>query len=498
MTNETAVNTGNGNGNGHLPTGGRHESINDSIFLDEGPELMVESPAVDTDDERRPELVRSEGDIAAEVQTELGKRTSRGRRLAMGAGFILAVVFVAGFAAYFMFGGGATRKAKVGVNANRGNVQESDEVLTRQAVDQLKSNGGGITLTDGTVITPKPSPVDPQQQVTQGPSEPVTQLPSSLSATVSPTPAAMVAGDTQQQQAQQSSTISKVVSSGRNGERSLWLGDDTSAGAEKQPKKPERIAQESNMPGVALPSFGSMLPVRSLGAIYTLRSGGLARFELTTDVKGKGWSLPHGTVMVGALRGSEYDRAYISLIGFIDSESGKFVKITGDVLGSDGGAGVRGKRRKLSSSWSKVLARMGEAGLSIAGGLASSVGRRPVIVSDAFGSVGYRVTNEFDGVLQNKDKNVFVEVPAGTTCYMMITQLPDSVQGVDALAKFPGREVEDRADSDVPRSSTGISEHELAELMQSGDRERIRAALPRMTPEMKRVAEAVLAQGEDR
>src|SRR5580765_5015082 len=98
MTNETAVNTGNGNGNGngHLPTGGRHEPINDSIFLDEGPELMVESPAVDTDDERRPELVRSEGDIAAEVQTELGKRTSRGRRFAMGAGFILVVVFVAG------------------------------------------------------------------------------------------------------------------------------------------------------------------------------------------------------------------------------------------------------------------------------------------------------------------------------------------------------------------------------------------------------------------
>jgi hypothetical protein len=121
-----------------------------------------------------------------------------------------------------------------------------------------------------------------------------------------------------------------------------------------------------------------------------------------------------------------------------------------------------------------------------------------VIVSDAFGSVGYRVTNEFDGVLTNKDKNVFVEVSAGTTCYMMITQLPESIQGVDALAKFSGREVESRADSDQPRNTTGISERELAELMQSGDPERIKASMPRMSPEMRRIAEAVLVQGEER
>lgn len=494
MTNETNVN-GNGNGNGHLHGGPSLDPESDSIFLDDAPEIMVES--ADPDD-RRPELVRDEGDIAAGVDTERGFRPAegRGRKRAVGVVFLLAMLVVGGFVLYFMFGAGGTRKARVPVNGSgSSNAQETDEAMTRQAINQIKSPG--VTLTDGSVIMPQPSPFDQHQQVTQPVTESVTQLPGNgnMSATVSPTPASSgpVVQDSQQQQ---QSTISRLTSGGRNNERSLWIGEE--AAQQKQPKQPERAGQDNSVSGVPVPPFGSMLPVRSLGAIFTLRSGGLARFELTRDVKGKGWSLPHGTVLVGALRGSEFDRAFITLIGFIDSETGKFVKISGDVLGSDGGAGVRGKRRKMSSSWTKVLGKLGEAGLNIAGGLASSIGRRPVIVSDAFGSVGYRVTNEFDGVLLNKDKNVFIEVAAGTTCYMMITQLPESVQGVDALAKFSGREVESRADSEQPRNSTGISERELAELMQSGDPERIRAAMPRMAPEMRRVAEAVLTQGEDR
>src|SRR5438094_555537 len=136
---------------------------------------------------------------------------------------------------------------------------------------------------------------------------------------------------------------SSPMRSERNTERSVRIGEELIAPAKREASSSERGKGEEIRTGaVALPSFGSMLPVRSLGVIYTLRSGGLVRFELTRDVKGKGWFLPHGTVLVGALRGSEYDRAFISLIGFIDSESGRFVKITGDVLGSDGGTGLRG------------------------------------------------------------------------------------------------------------------------------------------------------------
>jgi hypothetical protein len=81
---------------------------------------------------------------------------------------------------------------------------------------------------------------------------------------------------------------------------------------------------------VVLPSFGAMLPVRTLGAHYTLRQGSLARFELTRDVRGSGWSLHKGTVLVGANRGSEYDRAFLSIVGFIDPATDRFVKLTGE------------------------------------------------------------------------------------------------------------------------------------------------------------------------
>jgi hypothetical protein len=473
----------------------------DSIFLDDSQAPHVVSG--DEDEERRPEMVAEEGDIIQGVEIERGAQAGRGRKRIVGALLGIVVLVVAVVVIWFMVGNGATRKAKVPVNAGGGSnsAQQSEEGMTRQAIQELNS-GPGVTFGDGSVARPQPSPaVD--QVVTQSVSnEPVTQLPPTPNPNLSSTvdPARSSNSSTQASDSNSlSSSVSKVFSgTERNNERSVGIGEDLIA-PKREATSPERAKSEEISAGaVALPSFGSMLPVRSLGVIYTLRSGGLVRFELTRDVKGKGWFLPHGTVLVGALRGSEYDRAFISLIGFIDSESGKFVKITGDVLGSDGGTGVRGKRRKMSSGWSKVLGKVGEASLSIAGSLASSVGRRPVIITDAFGGAGSRVTSEFDGVLLNKDRNVFVEVAAGTSCYVMITELPEAIQGVDALAKFSGRDVESRADSDQRREATGISEHELAELIQSGDPERIKLALPRMSPEMRRVAEAVMSQDRDR
>jgi len=245
--------------------------------------------------------------------------------------------------------------------------------------------------------------------------------------------------------------------------------------------------------GVTVPPFGSMLPVRSLGILYTLRSGGLARFELTRDVNGKGWSMRRGSVLVGAVRGAELDRAYISLVGFIDAESGRFVKISGDLLGSDGGSGIQGKSRKMSGGWSRVLSKLGEAGLSVVGAFAGSIGRRPIVINDAFGSYSGQVTSELDGVLRGRDRNSFVEVAGGSSGYMMITELPDSVKGVDALSRLSGEDLEQRSNVEQPRKRTGISERELAELIQSGDREQIRDAMPRMTPEMRRIAEAVIS-----
>jgi type II secretory pathway pseudopilin PulG len=474
----------------------------DSIFLDDS----QAAPDVSGDEveERRPEMVAEEGDIIQGVERERGAQAGRGRKRIVGALLAVVMLVLAVVVIWFMASNGATRKARVAVNAggNSNSAQQTEEGMTRQAIQELNS-GPGVTFGDGTVARPEPSPAG-KQVVTQSVSnEPVTQLPATVNPNLSSTvdSARSTNSSTQASDANsQSSSVSKVVSgTERNNERSVRIGEELVAPVKREAANPERAKGEENSIGaVALPSFGSMLPVRSLGVIYTLRSGGLVRFELTRDVKGKGWLLPHGTVLVGALRGSEYDRAFISLIGFIDSESGSFVKISGDVLGSDGGTGVRGKRRKMSSGWSRVLGKLGEASLSIAGSLASSVGRRPVIITDAFGGAGSRVTSEFDGVLLSRDRNVFLEVAAGTACYVMITELPEAIQGVDALAKFSGRDVESRADSDQRRDATGISEHELAELIQSGDSERIKLALPRMTPEMRRVAESVMGQGGDR
>ena len=81
-----------------------------------------------------------------------------------------------------------------------------------------------------------------------------------------------------------------------------------------------------------------------------MRSGALARLELTRDMVGNGWSMKRGTILVGSTKGGEYDRAYVAIIGFIDPESGRFVKLGGDVLGGDGAAGLKGKARQAHPS----------------------------------------------------------------------------------------------------------------------------------------------------
>ena len=48
-----------------------------------------------------------------------------------------------------------------------------------------------------------------------------------------------------------------------------------------------------------LPAFASMLPVRTVGALFTLRTGALVRCELTRDTKGNGWYMKRGTILVG-------------------------------------------------------------------------------------------------------------------------------------------------------------------------------------------------------
>ena len=454
------------------------------------------------DDERGGELI-DDGDMVKGVSEERGERPSKGRGRRLGVGlFALVVVGVLAFGAWYMIGNGATRKAKVAVNnAGASNTTvESEEAMTQRAIEQAGVSDRGIVMSDGSVVHPA---VDPSTLGTlPNSSLPVTQVQPinpDLSSTVNSSVPPGVGGNDSSSGGETKQSVARTVTSlitGRNNERSVIIAEEVKAAAESRPVNGGTPGQpRRDEHGIVLPSFGSMLPVRSLGVLYTLRSGGLVRFELSRDVKGKGWSMPKGTVLVGVARGAEYNRAFVSLVGFIDSESGQFVKVGGDLLGSDGGAGIRGERRKMSSSWSRVLAKMGEASLRVAEGLAGSIGRRPIVVTDAFGSYGGRVTNELDGALlgRDRDRNTFVEVAAGSQGYIMITDLPEAIQGVDALSKLSSSDLKERSDASAPRQLTGISEQELAELIQSGDVDRIKAALPRMSPEMKRVAEAVMS-----
>src|SRR6185369_11946471 len=449
-----------------------------------------------------------EGDIVKQVSEERGERPGNGRSRRIGVGvLVLLVLAVVAVAAWYVVGNGAKRKAKVAVNGASGSSNsavESEAAMTQRAIDQAGVSDHGVVLGDGSVV--RPAIVPPTATAVPGSNVPVTQMPLAglnpdLSTTVNRPPSSGEVGSNESSTSgQEKQGGGNSGSTGRNKERSVILAEElkVTPSASISGGGGSTFSESGrNESRTVVPSFGSMLPVKSLGVLYTLRSGGLVRFELSRDVKGKGWSMPKGTVLVGVARGAEYNRAFVSLVGFIDTESGQFVKVGGDLLGSDGGAGIRGERRTMSSSWARVFAKVGEASLRMAEGLAGSFGRRPIVISDAFGSYGRNVTNELDGALlqSDRDRNTFLEVAAGSQGYMMITDLPKAIQGVDALSKLSSADLKQRSDENVPREVTGISEQELADLIQSGDVDRIKAALPRMSSEMRGVAEAVISGG---
>lgn len=244
---------------------------------------------------------------------------------------------------------------------------------------------------------------------------------------------------------------------------------------------------------VVLPPFGSMLPVRTIGGLYTLRSGALARLELTRDMVGSGWFMKRGTILVGTTKAGEYDRAYVSLVGFIDPQSGKLVKLGGDVLGGDGATGLKGKSRQVDSRWARVLSQVGNAALSLTGAFLGGRGNGTVIISDgARPPLINPVSSELDGVLSSQlDRNRrtgFVEVAAGTSGYVMVTDLPAAIQPTE----LNNQTLAGLSDVDAIRPATGISEREFAELIANGSPEEIKARLHRMSPEMRKIALAVL------
>jgi hypothetical protein len=296
----------------------------------------------------------------------------------------------------------------------------------------------------------------------------------------------------------------RAVRSQRNHESSLYTTEradqrsQSTVGGSVRPNSRTLSARETRTAtAVVLPSFGSMLPVRTIGGLYTLRSGALTRLELTRDMNGNGWSMKRGTILVGTSRGGDYDRAYVSIVGFIDPQSGKLVKLGGDVLSGDGGAGLKGKRRQLDGGWARVLAQVGTAALNVTGALVGGRGNGTVIISDGLRTRAVNpVTDEISGVIggqmDQKQRRGFVEVVAGTPGYVMVTDLPAVIKGTEASPELDGEHLALLTDVDAARPATGLSERELADLLATGSPEEIKAAMPRMSPEMRTIATAVL------
>ncbi len=240
--------------------------------------------------------------------------------------------------------------------------------------------------------------------------------------------------------------------------------------------------------------FGTLLPVRLTGAVFTLRnSSGMVRMELTRAVSGKGYAYPAGTQLVGTVRGGEYKRAFISVAGLIDPGTGQLVKFNGEVLGNDGASGMPGRRRSITGAWSRALAGLRDTGRSVISAIGSARSGGTIVIGDQARSTSAALSEQAAGLVGGKQgSDEFVELAAGTTGYVLATGLPESrtVGRSGTPARIP-------APDDNGPSISGLTDQELAELFTDGSPEKLRAAIPRMTPEFRRLAAVILSGTAD-
>jgi len=174
--------------------------------------------------------------------------------------------------------------------------------------------------------------------------------------------------------------------------------------------------------------FGALLPVRLLGAIYTLRnSGGVVRMELTQPIEGKGYSYPAGTTLVGNVRGGESTRAFVTVVGLIDPVSGELVRFTGELMGTDGASGINGERKRITGKWARFFRGLKDTAGSLLGSVGSLRSGGTVILSEPLRRGSERLSEDTSQSLFGSEReDTFLEVLAGTSGYVLVTQLPEA------------------------------------------------------------------------
>ncbi|MCA1628145.1 MAG: hypothetical protein LC742_09305, partial [Acidobacteria bacterium] len=330
----------------------------------------------------KPDANRSPGEDDEDAGAELLERDEKSgawKRALIGISIAACALFVIAIAAYlWLFSGSGNESYRVRNTAARSRAEagarndNSPQALTVEEIARELNRGGNSNTAPNANQEVAPDVTTNGGAAEIGGGSPVTdRLPlGDFSTTVTPQTGASAPVPSQSTVAQnttgQSSQVDTTagVTTGRdaattrssatvgspNPERSIRVGALLANGRREsspsvsanlnlsQPASPERATES-----VPLPPLGTMLPVRTLGTLYTLRSEGYVRMQLTREVSGRGWSLARGTELYGVVRGSDFEigRAYVQLVGFIDQSSGRLVRIQGSLLGADGADGLR-------------------------------------------------------------------------------------------------------------------------------------------------------------
>lgn len=225
--------------------------------------------------------------------------------------------------------------------------------------------------------------------------------------------------------------------------RSLFFGiaarkDDAIALPATKPTAPDAGTRQRTARSMGQIPFGTLLPVRLVGAIYTLRnSGGVVRMELTQPIEGKGYSYPAGTTLVGNVRGGESIRAFVTVVGLIDPVSGALVRITGELMGTDGASGISGERKRITGKWARFFRGLKDTAGSILGSVGSLRSGGTVILSEPLHRGAERMSEDTSqSIFGNEREDTFLEVTAGTSGYVLVTQLPEAATTTTATTSI--------------------------------------------------------------
>lgn len=396
----------------------------------------------------------SDNDEETDLAEEKGKPKKRlwqVMRTVVGFGIFVGILTL-GVSWFFGMGWFAESKAQpISRNASKDaptSPVTGDEKLT-MALSMVAANESKTSGTSASLIDPEetsstagtsahgPGPIDDihvdsgiPSKAERTASEPPFTLPPSAYTPAQKESSSDSSGPIAARKENPATTASRTDASGEPPGRSLFFG------VARKPlgrSVPESRSETSSSPTFqydvvqkGIP-FGTLLPIRLVGSVYTFRnSGGFVRMELTRPVEGKGYSYPAGTTVVGNVRGGESDRAFVTIIGLIEPVSGELVKFGGELLGRDGSSGIEGRRRKLTSQWARFFNGLKETASSVLGSVGAIRSGSTVILSEPIRRGSESISEDFsDAVLRNGKDNIFIEVSAGTNGYVLVTDLPD-------------------------------------------------------------------------